>query len=166
MAYVYRFLNEKDNTIYIGKTCRKLESRMEEHFGGKGHLDKECYIELDYTKLEFYNGSTLVHKAIGEYDRINAMFLNHVTAKEFVGEKYDPVVESRVAAVEAHYQDFFTKIDNEYAADLAAVQNVDSKAIVEKNKPLIQAKTLETKEYINSLIAIGLNIKKTVILMM
>ena len=79
------------------------------------------------------------------------MFLNHVTAKEFVGEKYDPVVESRVAAVEAHYQDLFTKIDNEYAADLAAVQNVDSKAIVEKNKPLIQAKTLETKEYINSL---------------
>ena len=79
------------------------------------------------------------------------MFLNHVTAKEFVGEKYDPVVENRVAAVEAHYQDLFTKIDNEYAADLAAVQNVDSKAIVEKNKPLIEAKTVETKEYINSL---------------
>ena len=114
-------------------------------------LDKECYIELDYTKLEFYNGSTLVHKAIGEYDRINAMFLNHVTAKEFVGDKYDSVVENRVSAVEEQYHSLFEKIDSEYADDLAKVQNVDSKAIVEKNKPLIQAKTLETKEYINSL---------------
>ena len=34
--------------------------------------------------------------------------------KEFVGEKYDPVVESRVAAVEAHYQDLFTEIDNPF----------------------------------------------------
>ena len=63
MAYVYRFLNEKDNTIYIGKTCRKLESRMEEHFGGKGHLDKECYrstYRIEYLKFKTDADSLLV----------------------------------------------------------------------------------------------------------
>ena len=63
MAYVYRFLNEKDNTIYIGKTCRKLESRMGEHFGGKGHLDKECYrstYRIEYLKFKTDADSLLV----------------------------------------------------------------------------------------------------------
>ena len=63
MAYVYRFLNEKDNTIYIGKTCRKLESRMEEHFGGKGHLNKQCYKDtyrIEYLKFKTDADSLLV----------------------------------------------------------------------------------------------------------
>ena len=63
MAYVYRFLNEKDNTIYIGKTCRKLELRMEEHFGGKGHLDKQCYKDtyrIEYLKFKTDADSLLV----------------------------------------------------------------------------------------------------------
>ena len=63
MAYVYRFKDINDNTIYIGKTCRKLESRMEEHFGGKGHLNKQCYKDtcrIEYLKFKTDADSLLV----------------------------------------------------------------------------------------------------------
>ena len=113
------------------------------------NLDQDCYIELDYTKLEFYLGSKLVHSAIAEYDRVNAMFLNHITAKEYVNNKYDSVVTSRVDAVEAKYQDLFKEVDAQYEKDLASVKEVDSKAIVAKNNPLIKEKTVETNKFIN-----------------
>ena len=114
------------------------------------NLNEDCYIELDYTKLEFYIGSKLVHKAIQDYDRINAMFLNHTTAKEFVHDKYDPVVDARVAEVESKYQGLFEEFNKQYEKDLESVKEVDSKAIVEKNKPLISKKSLETQEFIKS----------------
>ena len=112
-------------------------------------LAKECYIEIDYTKLEFYIGSKLVHKAIADYESINAMFLNHITAKEFVGDKYDSVVTERVDAVETKYQGLFKEVDDEYNEALENVKNVDSKAILEKNKSLITEKTNMTNKVIN-----------------
>ena len=112
-------------------------------------LEKECYIELDYTKLEFYIGSKLVHKAIADYDKVNAMFLNHITAKEYVGDQYDSVVTARVEEVEAKYQGLFKEIDENYAKALEEVKSVDSKAIVEKNKPLIKQKTVDTNKFIS-----------------
>lgn len=51
MAYIYRFKDVKNNIIYVGKTCRKLDDRMGEHFGGKGHLPKECYSSV--AKIEY-----------------------------------------------------------------------------------------------------------------
>ena len=113
-------------------------------------LDKECYIELDYTKIEFYHGSKLVQGAISEYDRINSMFLNYITAKEYVGNKYDKVIESRVEEVENKYQNLFKEVDEKYSKDLQTVKEVDSKSIIAKNNPLIKAKTVETNEFINN----------------
>ena len=79
MAYVYRFKDINDNNIYIGKTCRKLESRMEEHFGGKGHLDKQCY--KDTCKIEYLKFKTdadsllvetyLINKYRPQYNKAN-----------------------------------------------------------------------------------------------
>ena len=63
MAYVYRFKDINDNTIYIGKTCRKLESRMEEHFGGKGHINRQGYKDtcrIEYLKFKTDADSLLV----------------------------------------------------------------------------------------------------------
>ena len=63
MAYVYRFLDSKDNVIYIGKTCRKLETRIEEHFSDKGHLNKQCYKDthkIEYLKFKTDADSLLV----------------------------------------------------------------------------------------------------------
>ena len=42
MAYVYRFLDSKGDIIYVGKTVN-IDLRMQQHFGDKGHLSKECY---------------------------------------------------------------------------------------------------------------------------
>ena len=63
MAYVYRFVDQNNRTIYIGKTCRKLETRIEEHFSDKGHLDKECYrstCRIEYLKFKTDADSLLV----------------------------------------------------------------------------------------------------------
>ena len=114
-------------------------------------LNQECYIELDYTKLEFYLGNKLIHQAIPEYDRINSMFLNHVTAKEFVGDKYDSLVDSRVETVETKYQNLFKTFEEQHEQELISASDVDSKAIVAKNAPLIKEKTIATNNYINEL---------------
>ncbi|MGL5765620.1 MAG: nucleotide excision repair endonuclease, partial [Sarcina sp.] len=42
MAYVYRFIDQHNKIIYVGKTI-DINRRMNEHFGGKGHLSSECY---------------------------------------------------------------------------------------------------------------------------
>ena len=96
MAYVYRFLNEKDNTIYIGKTCRKLESRMEEHFGGKGHLNKQCYKDtyrIEYLKFKTDADSLLVetyliNKYRPQYNKANKSKYEGQTIKLDIKENW------------------------------------------------------------------------------
>ena len=63
MYYVYRFLDEEHNVIYVGRTT-SFTRRMAEHFSGNGHLPKEAYLttrrvefikvpnELDMTIIE------------------------------------------------------------------------------------------------------------------
>ena len=48
--YVYRFKNEENEIIYVGKT-KNFKQRMITHFSGYGHLPKECYEEV--RKIEF-----------------------------------------------------------------------------------------------------------------
>lgn len=44
MAFVYKFRHYRSGAvIYVGKTNRTIKKRMNEHFGGKGHLSKACY---------------------------------------------------------------------------------------------------------------------------
>ena len=44
MAYVYRFLDYRTkDIIYVGKTKRPLETRMNEHFHNGWHLPSKCY---------------------------------------------------------------------------------------------------------------------------
>ena len=114
-------------------------------------LSQDWYIELDYTKLDFYKDNKLVKPAITEYDRINAMFLNHVTAKQYVGDTYDGVVTERVNAVEEKYQGLFKELQEERETALQNVSTVDSKAVIEKNKPLIEEKAASVKAEIEGL---------------
>ena len=47
--YVYRFLNDKDEIIYIGRS-KNLDKRLYNH----NHLPEECYKEIhkiEYVKL-------------------------------------------------------------------------------------------------------------------
>ena len=62
---------------------------------------------------------------IADYESINAMFLNHITAKEFVGDKYDSVVTERVDTVETKYQGLFKEVDDEYNEALENVKKSD-----------------------------------------
>lgn len=114
-------------------------------------LSKDWYIDIDFTKLDFYQGNNLVQKAITEYDKISSMFLNHVTAKQFVGDKYDNVVEERVNQVEEKYQTMFKEIEAEREQLLNEVKDVDSKVIVQKNAPIIRKKQQEVNLQISVL---------------
>jgi hypothetical protein len=49
LSYVYRFLNQEDEIIYVGKT-ENLKIRIKQHLD-EGHLPKECYDEV--RKIEF-----------------------------------------------------------------------------------------------------------------
>ncbi|WP_186326216.1 nucleotide excision repair endonuclease [Priestia megaterium] len=55
--YVYRFLDENNKVIYIGRT-NNITSRMSTHFSNRGHLPKECYEavkRIDYMILKTTN---------------------------------------------------------------------------------------------------------------
>ena len=74
--YVYKFVDYKENIIYIGKTS-DIFRRMKQHFNGKGHLPKECYkdtfeiyyIELDgKTNMDIYE-TYLINKYIPKYNK-------------------------------------------------------------------------------------------------
>lgn len=55
MAFIYRFKDKADTTIYIGYTGQKLEDRLNQHFSNRGHLSKECYknvCRIDYQKYK------------------------------------------------------------------------------------------------------------------
>lgn len=52
--YVYRFLNQQHQVVYVGRTT-KIMSRMNTHFSGSGHLSPECYeqvVRVDYLELK------------------------------------------------------------------------------------------------------------------
>lgn len=49
---VYKFLDENNEIIYIGKT-RDINIRMLQHFGSNGHLPKECYDSVK--KIMYFN---------------------------------------------------------------------------------------------------------------
>lgn len=133
------------------------------HYVGEVDVNKKWYVELSYPNIDFYKGDKLVQKAISEYDRIDAMFLNHVTAKQFVGNKYDSLVEDRVKEVETKYKGEYEEVNSNASNGLlnvtegqkqAAMKNapvVDPKEIVAKNKPLIKEKEAAVKARISEL---------------
>lgn len=43
MEYIYMFVNEGKEVIYVGKT-KNIKNRIRQHFGKEGHLEKEAYL--------------------------------------------------------------------------------------------------------------------------
>lgn len=57
MAFIYQFINNLNEIIYIGIT-KDLNSRMYQHFNNYGHLDSNVYKEVDhvlYSKVNSVN---------------------------------------------------------------------------------------------------------------
>jgi hypothetical protein len=99
-------------------------------------------VELDFTQLEFRSNGEVVKSAISEYDKVNAIFMNHLSAKQFVGDAYDSVVEERLNAVRAKYDPMLEQLKAKYEADCKVAQTTDtSKLKTQNNAKLVEAKT-------------------------
>ena len=104
---------------------------------------KNYEMKLDFTLLSFSINGEVVHKSLTEYDKLNAIYINHATAKSFVGDKYEGEVSNRVLAVEEKYKPLLAKLENEYDEACKAVGAVDSKTIVAKNQEMLTKKKNE-----------------------
>ena len=107
-------------------------------------------IELDYTQLEFIANGEVVKHAIAEYDKINAIFLNNETAKSYIGDKYTPVIEERVAAVVNKYEPMIEALNAKYASDcqeelakVSSERTAENKAALAQRKVEVKAKLAE-----------------------
>lgn len=110
MSYVYRFLNEENQVIYVGK-AKEIESRINSHFNKGGHLNKECYQEtkkVEYIKTggkteteikeKYYickykpkwnkNGNRENDVVSFELPKENWLIINHHRIKKINEEKY------------------------------------------------------------------------------
>lgn len=67
--YVYRFLSELGEVVYVGKTKQALEKRMRYHFGNSGHLRKEHISKV--AKIEYLDLSSRIDMDIAELHYIN-----------------------------------------------------------------------------------------------
>ena len=61
--YLYRFIDESNNIIYIGKTNRLLKRLIKEHFTEKGHLSQECYDKVVRIEILRLNSDSDMHTA-------------------------------------------------------------------------------------------------------
>ncbi len=119
-----------DNTIFsVGDTRIDPEKKYE--------------IQLDFAMLTFTANGQIVQNSLTEMDRLNAIYINHATAKSFVGNKYDAEITRRVNAVNEKYQPLLEKLEAEYNEACTSVGNVDSKAIVAKNQEQLTKKKAE-----------------------
>lgn len=99
-------------------------------------------IDLDFTKIKFLQNNAVVLDAIPEYDKINAIFMNYQTAKSFVGNKYDSVLDDRIETVKNEFEPKLLSKTEEYNQNCVEARKIDSKAIEEKNAPkLAQSKS-------------------------
>lgn len=57
MMYLYRFLDQYNNIIYIGKTTNLKKRLLQQHFTKNGHLPKECYNQVKYIEIAFVNNN-------------------------------------------------------------------------------------------------------------
>ena len=116
-------------------------------------------ISLDYTQLEFIQNGAVVKAAISEYDRINAIFLNNETAKSYVGDKYAPVIETRVNEVTNKYEPLLAQMESDFSEKCNAELSKVSPERTAANKEELATRKME----VNSKIAeLNSNFKKTV----
>ena len=93
------------------------------------------------------NCSETLNPAIKEYDKINAIFMNHLSAKQFVGDAYDSVVEDRLNAVRAKYDPMLDELKAKYEADCQTAASIDTSSVAAQNSSkLAEAKSQMTEE--------------------
>ncbi|MCH5172445.1 MAG: sn-glycerol-3-phosphate ABC transporter ATP-binding protein UgpC [Erysipelotrichales bacterium] len=81
-------------------------------------VGKSASFELDFTQIEFRQNGEVVKEAINEFDTINGIFINHDTAKHYVGNKYESVIDERIAEVEKIYEPKIQALKEKYDEDV------------------------------------------------
>lgn len=81
MYYIYRFLDNNQNVLYIGKSVN-VYKRINQHFGGEGHLPEECY--MNCSSIEIIEYENPLEMDIGEI-----FFINKYKPKYNTISKYD-----------------------------------------------------------------------------
>ena len=114
---------------------------------------EENRIVLDFTQLGFVQNGQVVKAAISEYDRINAIFLNNETAKSYIGDKYQPVIEQRVKDVQDKYEPLLAQMEADYNAKCAEEVALVSSERTAANKTQLTEAKLEVKAKIAKLTA-------------
>ena len=110
-------------------------------------------LTVDYTQVSFLQEGQVKQAAISAYDKVDSIFLNHASVKQFVGDKYDKVIEQRVAAVNEKYQPLINSLTEEYNKNLTAAQAVNAAEVNAKNAPVIAEKKAAVKAQIAELVA-------------
>ena len=135
------------NVIYIQLEDRILfvvsETEIDEN--------KEYYLDIDFTRITFKKEQAVVQPAISFYDKVDSIFLNHISVRQFVGDEYDNIVEKRVREVEEYYEPILKKLEEDYIAAIEESKNINSEEINTKNAPIIEAKRKDVEEQIKIL---------------
>lgn len=114
-------------------------------------LNQNVYLDIDFTQVKFLKDGNVVFDSVSEYDRINAMFLNYLTAKSLIGDKYDKVIEDRVNEVNNYYDSKISLLDKEYQDNLTKYANINKQEILAKYQSELTNLKETTKNKVNEL---------------
>ncbi len=118
------------NLVGVGFDNQLIFSQSNEEMNIGSGVD----LEIDFTNVKFIKDNKVVFDAVPEYDKINAIFMNHLTAKSFIGDKYDSVLKARENNVRNHYDPILKQLTDTYNKEHQEAEKVNSKTIVLKNE--------------------------------
>lgn len=104
--YLYKFLDNKNQVIYVGKT-ENIKNRMMTHFTSSGHLPKECYqsvanilytefnsgVDMDIYEIYYINKYKSKYNTESKYESNSTNF----TFSDVKWETYSNVVDGKIA---------------------------------------------------------------------
>ena len=114
--YIYRFLDEDDNILYIGRTNDIRRRIITEHFTNNTHLCKECYIET--AKVEYSEFSNESEKVAYE-----AILINKFKPKYNI--QFNDSAEFNVKLPEIKWKDF----EWDYKGQMEIMKDLKSETI-------------------------------------
>ena len=131
--YVYRFLNNNEDIIYVGKTSQKIEARI----NGHRHLSKECYDEIK--SIEFIELNTRTDMSIYEI-----YYINKFKPKYNVQSLYDDAPNMKLEDKIWHNYDEYLSLKQKIKND-NHIRKAEKIIPLTREQILKQHKCLETK---------------------
>lgn len=90
MYYLYRFLDEDYNILYVGRT-NNLENRINQHFSFNGHIEKSCYEKVK--KIEYVELKSQFDMVLKEIYYINKFLPPYNKRHVYENEKSEIILD-------------------------------------------------------------------------